>query len=94
MDDVIQAKVATIERCLKRIEEEAASDWKTNYTHQDALLLNLIRACQATIDFAAHIAKRKHLGVPKITGEFFSLLEDANIISTQSASGLRKMVGF
>ncbi len=44
MDDVIQAKIATIEKCLKRSQEEASHDWKTNYTPQDALLLNLERA--------------------------------------------------
>ncbi|MEQ8469618.1 MAG: DUF86 domain-containing protein [Marinoscillum sp.] len=79
MDDVIQAKVATIEKCLRRIKEETTSDWRHNYTHQDALLLNLERACQETIDCAAHIVKKQHLGVPKVTREFFSL---------------RKMVGF
>lgn len=94
MDDVIQIKVGTIEKCLKRIEEEARADWKRDFTHQDALLLNLEKACQATIDCASHIARKRKLGVPNISREVFTLLEEAKIIDKEMSSGLKKMVGF
>ncbi|MEQ8581738.1 MAG: DUF86 domain-containing protein [Marinoscillum sp.] len=94
MDDVIQAKVATIEKCLKRIQEEASHDWKNNFTHQDALLLNLERACQAAIDCALHIVRKKHLGLPKITREAFDLLNNAGIIDSPISENMKKMVGF
>ena len=42
-DDVLLNKAASIERCLKRIDEEyrGGQDFETNFTRQDALLLNL-----------------------------------------------------
>lgn len=94
MDDVIRAKVSTIERCLSRIEEESKKDWKENYTNQDALLLNLERASQATIDCATHIIRKKKLGIPSVTREVFTLLEEAQVIEPALAESLRKMVGF
>lgn len=94
MDDVIIAKAATIERCLIRIQYEATHDWKTDFTHQDALLLNLERACQATIDAAAHVIRIKKLGLPKQSREVFDQLEEHQIIDKELALGLKNMVGF
>lgn len=94
MNEVIQNKVATIEKCVLRIESEMSHDWKNNYTHQDALLLNLERACQATIDAANHIIKTKKLGLPKQNRESFDLLQQGEIIDESLASEMKKMVGF
>ncbi len=94
MNEVIQNKVATIEKCVLRIESEMSHDWKNNYTHQDALLLNLERACQATIDAANHIIKTKKLGLPKQNRESFDLLQQGDIINESLASEMKKMVGF
>jgi uncharacterized protein YutE (UPF0331/DUF86 family) len=56
IDNVILNKIAVITRCLQRIEEEYQydEDRLQNYTIQDAIVLNLQRACQATIDLAMH----------------------------------------
>jgi len=94
MDDVIIAKVATIERCILRIREEAKFDWQNDYTHQDALILNMERACQATIDIAAHLVRVRKLGIPKMTREVFQQLAENGIISTELSIELKNMVGF
>ena len=94
MGEVLQNKVATIEKCVNRIQSEMKHDWKNNYTHQDALLLNLERACQATIDAANHIIKSKKIGLPKQSRESFELLQHAGIISENLATEMKKMVGF
>lgn len=94
MDDVINAKVATIERCLTRIREESRQNWQENFTHQDALLLNLERACQASIDAASHVIRIKKLGVPKQSRDTFDQLFDADLISESLCSELKNMVGF
>lgn len=87
-------KIETIEKCLKRIDEEANSDCKNNFTHQDALILNLERACQASIDIASYLVKQKKPSAPKFSSEVFQLLAD-NQITTQSLSDeLQRMVGF
>ena len=56
IDDVILNKAEIIERCWQRIKEEYGNNTdnlRTNQTKQDAIILNLERACQACIDIQA-----------------------------------------
>lgn len=94
MDEVLATKAASIERCLKRVLEESTHDWKTNLTHQDALILNLERACQASIDTASNIVRQKKLGIPSESKEVFVLLEKSSTIPNEMSDRLKKMVGF
>jgi len=97
MNDVLLNKAAIIERCLKRIQEEYRGfeqELKTNYTKQDAILLNIQKACEATIDMAAHIVRLHSLGVPQSSRDIFVLLENAQIISSDLSNKLQMMVGF
>ena len=56
MDEVILNKAAIIERCLRRIRSlQGQTDEQDPYLYEDALLLNLERACQAAIDLAMHV---------------------------------------
>lgn len=56
-NDVIINKIAVIERCIRRIHEEYDSNPENlkNYTKQDSIILNIQRACEASIDMAMHI---------------------------------------
>ncbi len=95
MDDILLNKAAIIERCLKRVaEEQTACPDLDNYTHIDAIILNLERACQASIDMAMHIVSVDRLGVPQGSADAFSLLEKANKIPADLARKLKGMVGF
>jgi uncharacterized protein YutE (UPF0331/DUF86 family) len=97
MDDVILNKATTIERCLQRIKEEYVGfekQFKTNYTKQDAILLNVQRACEAAIDMATHVIRLYSLGVPQSSREVFLILEEAKIISANLSQKLQMMVGF
>ena len=97
MPDVVLAKMQTIERCLGRIEEEYNVDkaaFRSNFTRQDSVILNLERASQATIDIATHIVKVKRLGIPNSSRELFTLLEEADIITASVAREMQNMVGF
>lgn len=54
-DDVLVNKAAAIERAVRRVREEHAGDDRNlleNQTRQDAILLNLQRACETSIDAA------------------------------------------
>ncbi len=94
-DDILLAKAAIIERCVRRIAEDAqACPGFDNFTHLDALTLNIERACQATIDMAMHAVAEKHLGVPQSTADAFMLLERSGIIDAPLSASLRGMVGF
>lgn len=94
--DVIRNKLASIERCLARIREETASglDALDDQTRQDAVVLNLIRACECTIDLAMHVATRLRMDIPQETREVFSLLHDAGLIDAQLRDRMQRMVGF
>lgn len=96
MTDILLAKGAIVERCMRRIDEEYAGDPDRlrNFTHQDAIVLNIERACQAAIDMAMHVVAQEHLGIPQSSGEAFTLLEAAGRINANLAGALRAMVGF
>ncbi|HET7570834.1 MAG TPA: DUF86 domain-containing protein [Gammaproteobacteria bacterium] len=96
-DDIVLNKVAIIERCLARVREEyGAGDapLETDYTRQDAIVLNLQRACEAAIDLAMHAARTRRLGLPQDARDAFTLLEHANVIAPEVAHRMRAMVGF
>ncbi len=77
MDEVLLGKAAIIERCLRRIGEDYAgheTEFATNFTRQDAIVLNLQRACEAAIDAAMHLVRRHALGIPTESREAFTML--------------------
>lgn len=96
MNDVLLNKTMIIERCVKRIHEvyEGNPENLTDFTKQDSIILNIQRACEASIDLAMHIVSEQKLGLPKASREAFKLLEEANIIEASLAKTLMNMVGF
>lgn len=96
-DDVILNKAASIERYLQRVREEYAGDGKnlfTNQTKQDAIVLNLQRACETAIDLAIYVVNQRRLGVPQESRDAFTLLQTAGILLPDLATRMQKMVGF
>lgn len=96
-DDAILNKAASIERCLKRVADEYAgheSELDTNFTRQDAIVLNILRACETAIDLAMHWVKVRGLGVPQSSRDAFEMLYEADIISKDVAERMKRMVGF
>lgn len=96
MNDVLLNKLASLQKCLSRVQEESTplDDFRNNITKQDAAILNIQRACGAAIDIANIIVKDKRLGLPRTASESFGLLANAGIISSDLAHDLKKMVGF
>jgi len=96
-DDITLAKTEIIERCLRRIETiqaERPKPLSEDLLKQDAILLNLERACQAAIDLAMHRVRVHRLGIPKESREPFTLLEQDGRLEPGLAGRLRNMVGF
>lgn len=96
IDDILLNKAQTIERCIKRIQEEytGAEELKNNYTKQDAIILNIQRACEAAIDMGIRVIRIKHIGNPQTSREVFTLLEQQHLISPELSSKMQAMVGF
>ena len=96
-DDVILNKAASIERCLQRVLEEYAGDNQNlvaNQTKQDAIILNLQRACETAIDLAKYVVNQRRLGAPQESRDAFALLQTAGILPTDLATRMQRMVGF
>lgn len=96
-DEVVLNKAAVIERCLKRVTEEYEGhedELERNYTRQDAIVLNLLRASEAAIDLAMHEARVGKLGLPQESREAFVLLERAGWIEPDLSRRMQAMVGF
>ncbi len=73
-DDVLLNKAAAIERSVRRAREEYGADEANllaNQTRQDAIILNLQRACESSIDAAMHLVRVHRLGIPQETREAF-----------------------
>ena len=94
-DDIVLNKAAIIERALRRMRQEyQANPELDNYTHIDALTLNVERACQAAIDWAMHIVARERLGMPQSSAEAFQLIHDAGYITKALLKDMTAMTGF
>jgi uncharacterized protein YutE (UPF0331/DUF86 family) len=77
VDDLLVSKAATIERCVARAREEYDKDrdgFPSDFTRQDAAILNVQRACEAALDMGQHLVRRERMGVPKSVRDVFSLL--------------------
>jgi len=96
-DDVSINKAATLERCVARVREEYAGNEAnlfSDQTRQDAIILNLQRACEAAIDLAMHRVRLHRLGVPQESRDAFSMLAEAGRLDSVLAGRMAKMVGF
>ena len=94
-DDITLNKAAIIERALRRMREEYQANPKLDdYTHIDAMTLNVERACQAAIDLAMHLAAQQRLGMPQSSAEAFQLIHQAGYISEELLKEMIAMTGF
>ena len=97
MNDILINKIQSIQRCVVRAREEyreAGNNFHSDYTCQDAAVLNVTRACEMAIDLANHVIKKQRLGIPISSAESFALLARAGIITPEIEERMRAMVGF
>ena len=94
--DVVLAKVAAIQKCLRRIKNVTGldSDRLDEIDAQEIFVLNLQRAIQSAIDLATHIVASEGLGIPDTIRGNFVLLERAKIITKTLSKKMQSMVGF
>ena len=85
-DDVLLNKCEIVERCLKRIQEDYEgheSELSDDFMRQDAILLNIQRMCQASIDLAMHVVRVRALGLPRESRGAFELLKSAQLMDAE-----------
>lgn len=91
--DTIIHKCASIERAVKRIEEEyrTSSHFENDLTSQESVVLNLQRACQACTDITNAINKHYQTGLPYSANESFELMGEAGLISQKTKCSLQQL---
>jgi len=97
MNDIVINKIQTIQRCVERAREEYQGNpdgFDTDYTKQDAALLNVLRACEQAIDLANHVIKSHKMGIPASSAESFELLQKKFVIDLPLSEKLKNMVHF
>jgi len=97
VDDVILNKAASIERCVARARQEYEKDpvtFASDFTRQDAAILNIQRACEAALDMGQHLIRRERLGVPQSARDVFELLFRGGWVDAALLTSLKNMVGF
>lgn len=97
MNDVAANKIQNMQRFVLRAREVYAADpdgFAADALRQDAAMLNVVRACQQSIDLANHAIKSRKLGIPTSSAESFDLLRAAGVIDAELSERLQKMVGF
>ncbi len=96
-DSVIVNKIRSIELSLMQVSKYYKgneSDFDTNFMRQDAILLNLQRACEFSLDLCNHLIKTRKLGVPQNSKQTFEILEQEKVISPELSKRMTNMVGF
>lgn len=95
-EDTQLNKADIIRRCLERIRDEYGGQGANleNWTKQDAIVLNLLRACEAAIDLAMHEVAERRLGIPQASRDAFAMLEQAGVITSELSRRMQAMVGF
>lgn len=96
MERVILTKIESIERCVQRIDEIYGGDIErlNDYLYQDAIVLNIQRACQQSIDLSMYLCSKLAFGIPKSSRDSFILLKENNVITEDMSKLMEKMVGF
>lgn len=95
--DLILRKLSDLETYLGQLAsyrgldvEDYRSDWKTQRIVERTLHL----AIETCMDVADHVVADRRLRVPETGAETFEVLAEAQIITTDLAASLGRMVGF
>lgn len=98
MNDIVLNKKESIERCIGQVRKyyrmPADLPFAEDFLRQDAVAINMQRACEQSIDLANYTIKVQKLGLPKESRDSFRLLAANGIIPAELADRLCRMIGF
>lgn len=95
--EVIEQKLESLRRCVRRIADKCPPDpetLKSDPDLQDIITINLTRAVQLCVDMGAHLIAGMEVSPPDTMGLTFDALAKVGIIDEGLASQLKKAVGF
>ena len=94
---ILTAKVAQVEKCLRRIHEKrpaSLQQFAADPDRQDIVMFNLMQALQGWIDLAAHIVSDEGYGMAGSMNEFFYILQERGILPDDLVERMVQAVGF
>ncbi len=97
VEDIVREKLESLRRCLARIEEKTPATLSAlvaDFDRQDIIILNLTRAIQLCVDIGAHLIAASDHQPPETMGETFETLHSMGILDRNTATRLKKAVGF
>ncbi|WP_295538112.1 DUF86 domain-containing protein [uncultured Pseudacidovorax sp.] len=94
--DALAQKSARLERCVRRAREELAlaGNFHTDFSRQDAAILNVQRACELAIDMGNMVIAAQGWALPGSARDVFATLRQEDVIDAELADSLARMVGF
>ena len=95
--EVVEQKLESLHRCLRRIETRCPADASTlvaDVDLQDIIALNLSRAVQISVDIGAHLIAGMEAPPPDTVGQTFDLLAQEGVLDKELANRLKKAGGF
>lgn len=95
--EVVEQKLESLRRCLRRIETKCPEDaaiLAADPDLQDIISLNLSRAVQISVDIGAHLIAGMEVPPPDTMGQTFDLLGREGVLNTALAANLKRAVGF
>ena len=94
MNEFVLNKKVSIEQIDRYYALDTGLPFEEDHLKQDAIAMNLQRACELGIDIANHVIKVKKLGLPQDSKDSFALLRRAGLIDADMTVALQSMVGF
>lgn len=96
-DPLIAQKIASLSRCIERIEHKRPSsllELEQDLDVQDIISINLERAVQQCVDAAMIVLSNLGADTPATMGEAFDELVKRQIISHELGARMNQAVGF
>ena len=95
MMGIYARKFDSLARCLNRVHDEyaAAVDFDSDITRQDAAILNLLRACELSLDISNRLAKDLSLGLADTSRDVMDRLVTAGALTDQCGLAMKNMIG-
>lgn len=98
MTEVLTNKRISLERCIYQVQDfytqKSERPFDVDFLRQDAVSMNVLRACELCIDMANHLIKKKKLGCPTASKESFDLLLKAGVIDRGLYEKMANMITF
>ncbi|MEX1082104.1 MAG: DUF86 domain-containing protein [Halofilum sp. (in: g-proteobacteria)] len=97
MASVVEEKLETLRRCVRRVEDKraaSAEELRKDADRQDIVALNLTRAVQICVDLAMHLIAETDEPLPQTMGDAFDSLARLGLIDEELRMRMRAAVGF